>query len=280
METPYGFDGLDDLDSAEVSDAPAAPKTFLDAQAAAVSTVAPVTCYKCRGSGRFYSYTGRLVGDCLTCKGTGKVGAKQAKAHDTKIANKQAAAQERCRWFEDHADVIAWIDANRDRNAFADSLGNQLAQRLLSERQIAAVRENLAKAARREEERRAAAIAAEPAGSGLDLSKVPEGFYAVPGGDSRLKVQIKKPTPPSKWAGYIFVSDGAVYGQARSYGRQAPGRTYTGLIQEALQVIAADPRAACAAYGKLVGRCGICNRPLEDAESVERGIGPVCAGRF
>jgi hypothetical protein len=44
--------------------------------------------------------------------------------------------------------------------------------------------------------------------------------------------------------------------------------------------ILADPRAASAAYGRLVGRCGVCGRPLEDPESVERGIRPVCADKF
>ena len=278
--TELSWEGLDDLDTAEVADAPAAPKTFLDAQVAAAQTVTQITCYKCRGSKVFRGYSGRIVGPCLTCKGTGFVSDRQAKGHATKVANKQAAEQARRDWFTEHSDVIAWLDTNAGRNSFADSLNFQLGSRLLSERQVAAVRENLAKAARREEERRQATIKAEPAGSGLDLSNVPAGFYAVPDGETRLKVQIQRPAPPSKWAGFIFVSDGAGYGQGTKYGRQAPGNTYTGKILEQLKVIAADPRAACAAYGKLVGRCGVCGRPLEDAESVERGIGPICAGRF
>jgi Family of unknown function (DUF6011) len=272
------FEGLDDLDSATI--VVDAPKTFLDAQVRAAAQVELPKCYACRGTGKFVSYSGRTVGDCFTCHGTGKVSGKVAKSHATKIANQAAAAQERRDWFEVHSDVIAWIDNNRDRNSFADSLSTQLAQRLLSERQVSAVRENLAKAARRDEERRHASIAAEPTGSGLDLSQVPEGLYAVPNGETRLKVKINRPAPPSKWAGFIFVSDGAEYGQAKKYGRQAPGKTYTGEIVEQLKAIAADPRAACAAYGRLVGRCGVCGRRLEDTESVERGIGPICDQRF
>ena len=32
-------------------------------------------------------------------------------------------------------------------------------------------------------------------------------------------------------------------------------------------------------YGKVTGRCAICGRTLTVAESIERGIGPVCAAR-
>jgi hypothetical protein len=35
-----------------------------------------------------------------------------------------------------------------------------------------------------------------------------------------------------------------------------------------------------AAYGRRTGTCAICYRTLTVAESIERGIGPVCAGRL
>lgn len=42
----------------------------------------------------------------------------------------------------------------------------------------------------------------------------------------------------------------------------------------------ADPLAAAMKYGKLSGRCCSCGRDLTDPESIERGIGPVCAQKF
>lgn len=114
---------------------------------------------------------------------------------------------------------------------------------------------------------------------GIDLSKLPSGRYAVPGGDSRLKVKIDN-VDKGKWAGWVFVKDAAAYGQGQRYGSQKPGATYTGKIQDALRTILADPKAAMAEYGHLTSTCGICGRPLEDAESVARGIGPVCASKF
>ena len=114
----------------------------------------------------------------------------------------------------------------------------------------------------------------------LDLTDLPKGTYAVPGGETRLKVTISKPGGRSKWDGWIFVSDGAEYGSQKRYGRQAPGSIYTGLIQDELKKILADPQEAAAEYGRITGTCGLCSRPLEDEESVARGIGPVCMRKF
>lgn len=121
--------------------------------------------------------------------------------------------------------------------------------------------------------------AAKPASAPLDLSHVPSGTYGVPGGDTRLKVEIDN-VDKGKWAGWVFVKDGAVYGEGKRYGKQAPGGSYQGEIVEQLRAIAADPMEAAAVYGRLTGRCGLCGLPLEHEDSVARGIGPVCAKKF
>jgi hypothetical protein len=41
-----------------------------------------------------------------------------------------------------------------------------------------------------------------------------------------------------------------------------------------------DPEAAAVLHGKASGRCAVCSRDLTDPESIERGIGPICAGKF
>ena len=134
----------------------------------------------------------------------------------------------------------------------------------------------------RRQEREAAQAEREAArpDTALDLSGIPAGMYAVPGGDSRLKVRIDNVTKPGKWEGWVFVKDGAEYGSGQKYGSQRPGQSYRGDIADELRIIAADPQAAAAAYGKLVGRCGLCGRVLEDEDSIERGLGPICAAKF
>ena len=117
-----------------------------------------------------------------------------------------------------------------------------------------------------------------PEQDSIDLSDLPSGRYAVPNGDTRLKVQVKHGT--DKWDGWIFVSDGAHYGDRTNYGSQRPGSTYQGKIREQLKAILADPREAMVAYGHLTGTCGRCGRILEDEQSVALGVGPVCAGKL
>lgn len=111
---------------------------------------------------------------------------------------------------------------------------------------------------------------------GIDLSKLPSGCYAVPGGDTRLKVKIDV-VDKGKWSGWVFVKDAAAYGEGQRYGSQKPGGTYSGKIQAELRAIAADLAGAAAAYGHLTGKCSFCSLPLEDERSVSRGYGPKCA---
>lgn len=183
---------------------------------------------------------------------------------------------------EDKGEVEAlaeWL-ATQTWSEFAISLATQYRQRgSLSPRQVEAARSMKAKADARE-----AARKADKPETGLDLSNLPSGMYAVPGGDTRLKVRVSRSRNASASgrypAGTIFVNDDAAYGARKMYGSQKPGEAYKGDIVEALTIIAADPKAAVMAYGRLVGVCGACGRRLEDEASIEAGIGPVCAAKF
>lgn len=120
----------------------------------------------------------------------------------------------------------------------------------------------------------------------LDISTIPSGLYADPNPSdpsNRLKVKVNNFTdskPNHRWHGWVFVNDGAEYGHQQKYGVQRPNQYYKGQVVSVLERIAADPIAAMAAYGHLTGTCGRCGRPLEDEESVARGIGPTCAAKI
>jgi len=51
-------------------------------------------------------------------------------------------------------------------------------------------------------------------------------------------------------------------------------------LKAKLAAIEQDPEAAAVLYGKASGNCSICGRDLTDPESIERGIGPICAGKY
>lgn len=166
-------------------------------------------------------------------------------------------------------ELVPWLEDHADRLSLARSLALAFhTNGYLSRTQTDAAR-NLRRAV---EGRRPV----EKVEVGLDLSSIPAGVYAIPGGDTRLRVRIDKPTEGT-YAGWIFVKDGSEYGQERKYGKQRPGGKYVGDIIDALRVILADPRAASAEYGRITSKCGLCGRTLEDVDSVARGIGPHCA---
>ena len=265
-----------------------APRSYLEHAAEFAGTAAGQradVCRACGGSGKFHSkFTGRVVGDCFRCQGTGRVSKGTNQRVETRKRNEAVRAQEeaqrRSEFAAAHRAEIRYAYDRMPRSEFFASLVGQLEARgSLSERQLEAIRNNIARDAERAREQTASVAAAAPA-TGLDLSVLPAGRYAVPGNDTRLKVLVRRPEPPSKWAGWVFVSDAAEYGQRRNYGRQGPGRAYSGQIEAELTAILADPKAASAAYGKLTGTCGVCGRHLEDEESVARGIGPICAGKL
>jgi hypothetical protein len=195
--------------------------------------------------------------------------------------NAEALAAERQADLDAKRELAAWLN-QQNWSEFAKSLAEQfyrkgMAADSLSPKQWAAAESMKAKCDAKAAERaaRKEAEASRPE-TGIDLRTIPSGYYAVPDGDTRLKVRVNH-VDKGRWAGYTFVDDGAEYGNRRNYGRQAPDGTYQGDIADALKAIVADPTAAAARYGHITGRCGICNRQLEDEASVARGIGPICA---
>ena len=171
--------------------------------------------------------------------------------------------------------LLVYLKTIEDTNNFAHSLTTFFAKRgYLTDKQRKA---GLRMKAELEDKAEAAIQVAKEEDSGLDLSKLPAGRYAVPNGATRLKVLIRKPGKQSNWQDYIFVSNAAVYGSQQRYGTQAPDKNYSGRIQNQLKAIMADPKTASIEYGKLTGTCGVCGRTLEDENSVAAGIGPICA---
>lgn len=176
-------------------------------------------------------------------------------------------------------DLATWLEA-QDWSSFAISIARQYRQTgRLSEKQISSAKSMRSKMETKTETKSKPAIDPSKV-TDLDLSDLPSGYYAVPEGDTRLKVRVARPTAASKWSGWIFVSDGGEYGNRKNYGKQAPGAKYRGYIAGALTAIMADPLEAQLAYGKLTGKCGACGRKLEDETSVALGIGPVCRAKW
>lgn len=102
---------------------------------------------------------------------------------------------------------------------------------------------------------------------------VPEGRYAVTGEDGTTKFyRVDVPTE-GRWAGYTFVER-----QAGDDLFKVRNRDERNSI---LAKIAADGiEAAMLRYGRELGHCGHCGRTLTNPDSLERGIGPICAAKM
>jgi len=262
-------------------------------------------CKKCRGSGNFVGYTGRVFGPCFACKGQGKLTYKTSPQQRAKAAERTAVKRveklaEKQAWREAHRAEIAWLTQAAERqHAFAHRGGKvwdfpiQLSESLaqygtLTEGQIGAVRKCMERDAARKAER-AAETASAPA---VDISKIMSAFDRARGEASRDREGIK--WLKLRLDTFIF-SDAPARGQWKAAVLVREGDTKLGRIQEGrflrsrecddateARIIAAatDPASAATAYGLRTGTCSCCGAELTNAESRARGIGPICAERF
>lgn len=172
----------------------------------------------------------------------------------------------------------AWLAAEAPKNEFAASLKAFFEKRgYLTEKQVAAIEKNLAKAA-----------APAPAGIEADVGVLEEAFATAKGnGIQRPRITLSgftfKPAPATgKNPGAVYVTEGK---GGEYLGKVLGGKFLRASVcsnERAAEIVAAaaDPHGAAVNYGKVTGRCAVCSRLLTDPASIAAGIGPICAGNF
>jgi hypothetical protein len=100
---------------------------------------------------------------------------------------------------------------------------------------------------------------------------IPAGRYALEFDEGVRFFLVDKPTQ-GKWAGYTFVNE-----QSGDNRIPVKDRDYRTMI---IHRIEEDPKGAAIRYGRELGVCSICGHTLTDPDSIENGIGPVCATKF
>ncbi|UIS25261.1 hypothetical protein [Erythrobacter phage vB_EliS-L02] len=258
-------------------------------------------CPKCNGSGQFRSYTGRVVGNCFKCKGAGELVFKTSPEARAKSAEQREAVKERRQkeraaafnaWIEEHKDEFEWLVKRAPTFEFAKSLFESLAARgSLSDKQLAAVRRCLAQDHERERERQEIANRA-PDIEAAALDKIMLAFHealdrSIKYPKLRLDAFVFSFVRSGQNAGSLYVKSAETdeNGERRYYGKITDGRFFRGFKcseEDEKRIIeaASDPEAAAIAYGRREGRCSVCNRTLTKHDSIDRGIGPICAERF
>lgn len=292
-------DDLSDLFGGAPSDAAEFARSVLAPSKVTSTVTFEEACKDCRGTGRFYSYTGRLVGNCFKCKGAGvrryKQSAEQrAKARDAADARKAkaaaTAAEQAAAWLEANPVEAEWLrqPVTGDFTFHADMLAALVKYGHLTERQEAAVRNAAAKSAARKAQWAAEKAAREAGAAVLSMAKIRSGFDSAVRYLKRPKlrvadVQFSLAPATGQNAGCIYVvraSDDTYLGKITPEDKFLRSRECAEADAETVARVAADPKAAAEAHGHEYGQCSCCGRELTDPESVARGIGPVCQKRW
>lgn len=287
-KTPTDFSDLDDLNFGS-SDVGSTNEEEIRRNAHVVNGGdATFPCPSCKGSGRFYSYSGRELGPCFKCKGNGTISKRQvaaAKGKVTKEANRQ-------KWYADHAAEIAYINKRAEKGSnyyygFQQRLANQGS---LFDSTLEIVRKDMAKdeafyAAKRAEKD---AVAAALSGTvGVDAIETLFDTASERGLKKPIfrteRLTIKRAPENGRNAGALYVTDSELGGEyvgkivngkfeAR---REAKADTLSLLCE-----IASNPLESAVKYGRSTGKCCVCGKELTDPGSVAAGIGPICANKF
>lgn len=302
--TSSGFENMasDDLDGPEYDAANVKQATVQPG-----NLVFKEPCRKCNGTGSYGRFTSLGHSQCTQCKGRGFQEYRTSPEHRAAQREKDAEAKvrrmERDRlnaieaagvWLKERPAVRDWLKAHSARgNAFAQSLSDSVLKwGHLTEGQERAVLKALAEEAQKAEQAEAAkrldvaADAGAHATPAIDVDRVREAFaHAMSTGLQRPRLMLdeftfKPAAATGKNPGAIYVTKEGVYLGKVLGGAFQPVRACDDLTALAVVKAAADPAGAAVRYGRLFGKCSVCNRDLVDPVSVERGIGPICAERY
>ena len=267
----------------------------LDGQAP-VAKAFVVKCPKCNGAGRIAMFRGIDGGVCYSCKGEGKLTHKTSPEARAKAAVRRAAAPIN-RWdaFVAQYPAEAAVLTKGIAQTYGDGRWNVICSDIkgkvekygdLHEGTMAMLGRAVARDAERAAGRVQQAAQQQERVAGIDVANIADCFqrahaaglkrFTLRFADAHFQVDRNDPA-------LIWVSQGG-YGTAK-YGRiqggvYKPGRDVNPTVLARIVAISQDPMAAAAAFAQITSSCSVCGRHLENQDSVDAGIGPVCAGRL
>lgn len=293
----------------DLSDLFGAPRDLDAADAFARDALAPAkvtsertyeeACRDCRGTGRFVGYTGRVLGACFKCKGTGKRRYKTSSEQREKARVAAAAKRERAD-AEARAASDAWLEANpneakwmRDAAArgfeFAASMWEALRKYgHFTPKQEAAVRNATARSIERQAQWAAERTARVENAPVVNIEAIERAFASAQSNGIKrprmvldgLKFSLAPATGRNAGALYVVrKSDDQYLGKIMG-GRFSRVRECSDEQEAEIVRIASNPHGEAVAYGKRTGVCCICSRELTNQDSIDAGIGPICAEKY
>jgi hypothetical protein len=249
-------------------------------------------CSKCNGTGRFTSWSGRVLGECFACKGKGSKTFKTSAA--TREQNREKATERRADmkagfvqiWKDANPAEYAWLEKTAARWDVAASLLAGLQQYgSLTEKQMLLVQRGIERDAAR-----VAKPADKPAVDQAGIDRLKASFdqavaYSAAKGlklSPRITIDGMTISPAKAHSanpGALYVKAGTEYLGKIANGRFHAVAACTPADTAKVQAFVADPEQAAKVYGQTTGTCCICNATLKSAWKL-RGIGPICAEKF
>jgi hypothetical protein len=258
-------------------------------------------CPACRGSGKFVSYSGRIVGNCFKCKGKGERTFRTSS--QARAQARTSAADRKVRTAESNLadfaaaqpEISAWMTGSTFPFAMAMVEAVKKFGSLTPNQMAACHRgiEKLAAAKAAAAERVTNAPVVEQAGvdrlqAAFDKAIA---FTAAKQTDTGMPLRMRNPKitiggitiSPAKAtsanAGALYVKDHGEYVGKIMNGKFFATRECSPEAQTRVLSFLADPKAAAEAYGQETGICCICNATLR-SEWRLRGIGPICSAKY
>jgi hypothetical protein len=256
-------------------------------------------CSKCRGTGRFVSYSGRTGGQCFACKGAGKFTFKTSpETRAAQRANKAVSAERKyaeavAAFAAQQPEVAAWIEAQMGRFDFAAKMRDAVVRfGDLTDGQLAAcvrlLEKDKARAAERIERTQ---NAPQVDMAGIDRLKVAFDKARAYAAAKAPGVSIRNPKitiggmtispakAESKNPGALYVKSGGEYLGKIADGKFLSVQGCSPAQREQVLKFVADPAEAAKVYGQETGVCCVCNATLKSKWRLA-GIGPVCAEKM
>jgi hypothetical protein len=267
--------------------------TVKPAKASTGVTLFKENCKKCSGTGKWTSYSGYTQRTCYACKGVGFHEFKtdsvtRAKARERSVVVKATKEADRLASFaEQHEAEYNWMVESAPTFSFAQNMLDALKKYgSLTERQLASVQKCVISSANRaiaRAEEQANRVESAPE---VNLGALAEAFAnakAKGGKYPRLRLDsfvFAPASDTSKNAGAIYIEEhgqylGKVVGNKFIKVRECSDAQEQRIIEASI-----DPKESAIKYGRMMGACSVCNRTLVDPESIEMGIGPICAGKM
>jgi hypothetical protein len=250
-------------------------------------------CKKCSGTGKWTSYSGYTQRTCYACKGVGFHEFKtdsvtRAKARERSVVVKATKEADRLAGFaEQYESEYSWMVESAPTFSFAQNMLDALKKYgSLTERQLASVQKCVISSADRAIARAQEQAQRVETAPEVNLGALAEAFANAKkkgGKYPRLRLDsfvFAPASDTSKNAGAIYIEEhgqylGKVVGNKFIKVRECSDAQEQRIIEASI-----DPKESAIKYGRMMGACSVCNRTLVDPESIEMGIGPICAGKM